>query len=82
MYFFIHFNSDLVKSIQNVKLDMDNSGNAQNVFDSNGDGTVGYKIYTIQKDAQNLSNLVYVEVSLQSSYSRSTLLYVPLDLNN
>jgi hypothetical protein len=47
-------------------MDLDGSGNKMKVFDKNGDGNVGYRIYNIQKDDDDLSMLLYKEVSIPS----------------
>lgn len=47
--------------IRGTKLDLDGTGNKIKVFNANGDGNIGYRIYNIQKD-DDPQNLVYVEV--------------------
>ncbi|XP_053381789.1 uncharacterized protein LOC123540239 [Mercenaria mercenaria] len=51
----------LVDAIRATKLDLDGSGNKIKVFNENGDGNIGYRIYNIQKD-DDPQNLIYVEV--------------------
>ncbi|XP_053382549.1 uncharacterized protein LOC123540489 [Mercenaria mercenaria] len=51
----------LTDAIRATKLDLDGSGNKIKVFNENGDGNIGYRIYNIQKD-DDPQNLIYVEV--------------------
>lgn len=57
----------LVKAILNTKLDLDGSGSPMKVFDANGDGSVGYRIYNIQKDPDDPLKLIYREVIIFGS---------------
>ncbi|KAL3891451.1 hypothetical protein ACJMK2_003713 [Sinanodonta woodiana] len=45
----------LVEKIKNVSLDSQGTGNVVKIFDENGDGNIGYKIYNIQIKSGNLS---------------------------
>lgn len=51
-----------MEHIKHIKLDLDGSGNKLRVFNSNGDGNLGYRIYNIQKDSLDYEKLDYVEV--------------------
>lgn len=51
----------LVGEIRKTRLDLDGSGSKIKVFNDNGDGSIGYRIYNIQRD-DTLQNLIYVEV--------------------
>ncbi|KAL4228850.1 Metabotropic glutamate receptor 3 [Mactra antiquata] len=52
----------LVNEMLKVKLDLEGRGIPMKVFDSNGDGNVGYRVYNIQRDPENPQSLIYVEV--------------------
>ena len=51
----------LVAAIRDVRLDLFNTGIKVNVFDDNGDGEVGYKVYEVAQDGGD--GLVYRQVS-------------------
>ncbi|KAL3885019.1 hypothetical protein ACJMK2_025118 [Sinanodonta woodiana] len=51
--------SGLVQEIKNVALDLQGSGIPVKVFDSNGDGNIGYTIYNIQQTGTDIN---YVKV--------------------
>ncbi|KAL3885021.1 hypothetical protein ACJMK2_025120 [Sinanodonta woodiana] len=51
--------SGLVQEIKNVALDLQGTGVPVKVFDSNGDGNIGYTIYNIQ---QTFTDINYVKV--------------------
>lgn len=42
---------------------MEGKGDLIKVFDLNGNGNIGYRIYTVQKDPDNPLKLIYKEVS-------------------
>lgn len=81
---FIYF-TGLVNEILKTRLDLDGSNYKMKVFDTNGDGNIGYRIYNIQKDDVDLSKLVYREVEslfiiikfLYCIYTRSVTLTTP-----
>ncbi|XP_053382572.1 uncharacterized protein LOC128549591 [Mercenaria mercenaria] len=52
----------LVEEIMKIKLELDGSGNKMKVFNGNGDGNIGYRIYNIQKDDVDQSKLTYKEI--------------------
>ncbi|KAK3607949.1 hypothetical protein CHS0354_006544 [Potamilus streckersoni] len=54
----------LIKTLKSVKLNItkDAQMKLDTVFDDNGDGTIGYTIYYIQKDPENLGRLRYTKV--------------------
>ncbi|XP_046566042.1 LOW QUALITY PROTEIN: uncharacterized protein LOC124274716 [Haliotis rubra] len=54
--------AELIANVKNVRLDIYNDGGNIRVFDDNGEGSVGYKISQIVRDAE----LVYKEVGLTS----------------
>jgi len=54
---------ELVDEIRLVKLDLEGRGDPMRVFDSNGDGNIGYRIYNVQKDPDSPQTLIYNEVS-------------------
>jgi hypothetical protein len=52
----------LIQEIIKIKYDFDGSGNQIKVFNENGDGNIGYRIYNIQKDIDDPLKLIYREV--------------------
>ncbi|XP_052237846.1 uncharacterized protein LOC127849167 [Dreissena polymorpha] len=52
----------LVKHIQETRFDIEQNGILINIFNSNGDAQIGYRIYNIQPEIQNKQNLFYKEV--------------------
>ncbi|XP_061195149.1 uncharacterized protein LOC133203370 [Saccostrea echinata] len=48
--------------IKNEKLVIDDSGIPSKVFDENGDGNIGYKIYQVQRKSSDASQLTFVEI--------------------
>lgn len=73
----------LVDEILKTKMDLDGSGSKMKVFDSNGDGNIGYRIYNIQKDEVDRSKLVYREIGrfpLEGTFTFETdILLYPTD---
>ncbi|XP_062604143.1 uncharacterized protein LOC134265959 [Saccostrea cucullata] len=49
-------------TIKNEKLVIDDSGIPSKVFDENGDGNIGYKIYQVQRKSSDPSELIFVEI--------------------
>ncbi|XP_062599622.1 uncharacterized protein LOC134261190 [Saccostrea cucullata] len=48
--------------IKNEKMVIDDSGIPSKVFNENGDGNIGYKIYQVQRKASDASQLIFVEI--------------------
>ncbi|XP_053391016.1 uncharacterized protein LOC128553856 [Mercenaria mercenaria] len=59
---FLSNTEGLVEEILKTKMDLDGSGSKMKVFNRNGDGNIGYRIYNIQKDDVDPSTLVYKEI--------------------
>lgn len=57
--FFPEFMNELLR----VKLDIDGSGTEDYVFDDNGDGNVGFRVYNVQKEKFEPTKMVYTSVS-------------------
>ncbi|XP_052234528.1 uncharacterized protein LOC127847040 isoform X3 [Dreissena polymorpha] len=54
--------ASLVSHIKATRFDIEKNGNIIKLFNSNGDGTLGYRIYNIQPEEDNKENLFYKEV--------------------
>ncbi|XP_061195171.1 uncharacterized protein LOC133203393 [Saccostrea echinata] len=48
--------------IKNEKLVIDDSGIPSKVFNENGDGNIGYKIYQVQRKTTDASQLTFIEI--------------------
>jgi hypothetical protein len=56
---------EVYRMIKNEKLVIDDSGIPSRVFNENGDGNIGYKIYQVQRKNVNADQLTFEEVSLE-----------------
>lgn len=63
-WIFICYFVELIDEIRQVKLDLEGKGDRMKVFDSNGNGNIGYRIYTIKKNPDQPQKLIYEEVSV------------------
>ncbi|KAH3752843.1 hypothetical protein DPMN_187469 [Dreissena polymorpha] len=59
---FVQKPEGLVERIKETRFDIEQNGNLMNIFNSNGDAQIGYRIYNIQPEIQNKQNLFYKEV--------------------
>jgi hypothetical protein len=64
---------EVCEAIKNEKLVIDNSGIPSRVFNENGDGNIGYKIYQVQRKSTDAGQLAFVEVWFQ--YVQFHLMY-------
>ena len=57
----------VIEKIKAVKMVIDEKTTNSRVFDENGDGNIGYKIYQVQGSAADASKLTFVEVNISTS---------------
>ena len=57
----------VLEKIKAVKMVIDEKTTNSRVFDENGDGNIGYKIYQAQGSAADASTLTFVEVNISTS---------------
>ncbi|KAK3610909.1 hypothetical protein CHS0354_018815 [Potamilus streckersoni] len=58
--------TELIEQIKRVKLDLYNNGNSEYIFDSNGDGKLGYSIYMVDNEAGGVK---YSKIGTSSPFS-------------
>ncbi|KAJ8315689.1 hypothetical protein KUTeg_007839 [Tegillarca granosa] len=59
---FLRKPADVWKKISEQKLDIFGTGQSVPVFDSNGDGNAGYRIYNVQKNTLDTQTLKYTQI--------------------